>query len=535
MEQRYLQLKSECQGLLRQEHRSFVENLLEDECDDNTSIKVDTNAVLAQLTKLKINKASGPDDLSPRLLKETANTIAGILTQLFQKSLDLAIIPDDWRKANVTPVYKKGDKYDPSNYRPISLTCITSKILEHIVTSQMMGYLERNNKLDSKQHGFRSKRSCETQLLELTTEVSRHLDQREEVDALILDFSKAFDKVTHSKMITKLADIGVNRQVTNWIEDFLRNRTQVVVVDGFHSSPCGVTSGVPQGSVIGPALFRVYINDLPDSIRSKVRLFADDTVIYSTTDKADELQKDLAALEKWEKEWDMKFNPTKCEHIKFSRKRKKTIDNTYVLHGIIIPQVNSTKYLGVKLEKDLRWNTNTNFISAKAASRLGFVSRTIPFTLPHLREKAYKQLVRPVLEYASTVWDPTLTTTQSNALEAIQRKAARLVNNISRTDRTTSTTELLCKMNWEKLSSRRESRSLGLFRAMHFNEIATTITDYISPLSATSGFSRRHEMQYHIPHCHSLHHQNNFFIKTAKAWNQLPVSSNLLVAPPVAG
>ena len=128
-----------------------------------------------------------------------------------------------------------------------------------------------------------------------------------------------------------------------------------------------------------------------------------------------------------------------------------------------------------------------------------------------------------------------MTTTQSNALEAIQRKAARLVNNISRTDRTTSTTELLCKMNWEKLSSRRESRSLGLFRAMHFNEIATTITDYISPLSATSGFSRRHEMQYHIPHCNSLHHQNNFFIKTAKAWNQLPVSSNLLVAPPVAG
>lgn len=500
-------------------------------------VTVGAQGVLAQLKKLNPHKATGPDNLSARLLKETAESITPTLKNIFQLSLDRAETPTDWRHARVCAIYKKGDRYDPSNYRPISITCLCSKFLEHIVTSQMMSYLENNNILHGRQHGFRSQRSCESQLIELTTQISESLDQGEEIDAIVLDFSKAFDKVCHDKLVRKVDAVGVNPQVTRWLTCFLANRTQEVVVDGHRSLPCEVSSGVPQGSVVGPALFLVYINDLPASVQSEVRLFADDTVLHTTTDNARKLQDDLDALEKWEAAWGMQFNPSKCQHIKFSRKRVHTIDNTFSLHNTPIPKKTDIKYLGVKLESSLRWNLNTEYVAGKASGKVGFIRRTIPPSLKHLRDKAYKTLARPVLEYASTVWDSYLTSTQTKQLEDVQRRGARMVNNIPRTDHVTSTTALINNLEWETLSERRAKRRLGIFRAMHFGEVATNVTDFLQPQTSTVGYSRRHHQQYAIPHTGTKYHIKSFFISTAKSWNSLPANSALLVGPPtpVAG
>ena len=598
VEQRYKQLKRECQRQLRREHYRYVENLLTDDenpgcvgkkfwsylkhkradscgigtlregdrlitdstekaevlnrqfnsvftpptidatqsqpISDMPDFTISTEGVHRQLRSLNPYKATGPDDISPRVLKELADVLSHPLTQLFQKSLDTSTVPDDWKKARVTPLYKKGDKYMPSNYRPISLTCVTCKILEHIVTSQLTRHLETKGKLNKRQHGFRKLRSCESQLTELTCDISKKLDEGKEIDAIFLDFSKAFDKVDHSKLISKLKSIGVSNQVSNWVQNLLADRSQVVVVDGYASSPCPVTSGVPQGSVIGPILFLVYINDLPDTVASKTRLFADDTVIYNTSENHQSLQKDLDALQAWEKEWKMEFNPLKCEHIKFSRKRSKGLDNTYILHNIAVPKTDSVKYLGVKLESGLKWNDNTTYITNKASSRLGYVRRVIPPTLPLLRAKAYSSLVRPILEYSSSVWDGSLTKTQQTKIEAVQRRAARTVNNISRTDHTTSTTKLIEDLEWQSLKTRRENRRLGLFRAIHFGEVATDITEYIN-LHPHTNITRRHDQQYLIPHCNSDLHKKSFFVSTAKLWNNLSSASTLLVGPPVAG
>ena len=497
-------------------------------------IEVSIQGVLAQLQRLNPSKASGPDDISPRVLKELAHSLCSPFTSLFQKSLDQATVPDDWKKARVTPLFKKGDKYLPGNYRPISLTCVSCKILEHIVTSQMAKFLEGNRKLNTNQHGFRSRRSCESQLVELVSDISEHMDAGNEVDAIFLDFSKAFDKVDHLKLIQKLAKIGVSPQVNHWIKDLLHGRSQTVVVDGYSSTPCPVTSGVPQGSVVGPILFLVYINDLPTSVLSQTRLFADDTVIYNLSCNREQLQKDLDTLQKWEASWNMEFNPLKCEYVKFSRRKTKGINNQYYLHNIEIPKTDSVKYLGVKLESSMRWNDNTTYLVNKASSRLGYVKRTIPPTLPHLRAKAFTSLVRPIVEYASTVWDGQLTKTQSTKIEAIQRRAARNVFNIPRTDHQTSTTKLLEDLDWQNLDYRRERRRLGLFRAMHFGEVATPITDYIDPHPHQNN-TRRHSQQYLIPHCNTELFKKSFFVSTAKLWNCLPCSSSLLSAPPVAG
>ena len=194
-------------------------------------------------------------------------------------------LPEDWTKARVTPIYKKGDKSTAANYRPISLTCIVCKLMEHIITSHLVKHLNINNILYDLQHGFREKRSCETQLVMLIEDLASNLQAGRQTDLILLDFSKAFDKANHEKLLHKLHQYGVRGNNLNWIRGFLDGRTQTVVVDGDESTSVPVTSGVPQGSVLGPILFLAYINDLPDRVTSKVRLFADDTALYLSLNK----------------------------------------------------------------------------------------------------------------------------------------------------------------------------------------------------------------------------------------------------------
>ncbi|KAL8582913.1 hypothetical protein ACOMHN_057066 [Nucella lapillus] len=263
-------------------------------------LEVTEEGVHKLLKNLKPNKASGPDEISSRILKELSTELAPALTTIFRSSLSTGQVPSDWRDALVSPIFKKGEHYNPANYRPVSLTCIVCKLLEHIVVHSLMKHLETNEILCHQQHGFRKNRSCETQLLELVEELTSNMVDGLQTDMVILDFAKAFDKVNHSLLLHKIHDYGIKGKTNKWIKSFLSNRRQAVVVDGEKAEFSSVKSGVPQGSVLGPCLFLVYINDLPKNLNSKVRIFADDTAIYSTiTADADikQLQNDLQNLE----------------------------------------------------------------------------------------------------------------------------------------------------------------------------------------------------------------------------------------------
>ena len=203
---------------------------------------------LKLLLKLQPHKAAGPDTISPRVLKEVAHAAAPVLTTIFQHSLKSGNVPSDWRTAHVAPIYKKGQKYVAANYRPVSLTCIASKLMEHIVTSAIMDHANANNILYDLQHGFRQQRSCETQLLEFVADITDNLQANQQTDLLVMDFSKAFDKVGHKRLLEKLDFYGIRGKTNQWIKNFLQDRRQAVVVEGEMSEYVDVLSGVPQGT-----------------------------------------------------------------------------------------------------------------------------------------------------------------------------------------------------------------------------------------------------------------------------------------------
>ena len=297
------------------------------------NINITVNGVSKQLSKLNPGKAAGPDNLTFRILKELHSEVAPMLTDIYNSSLCKGKVPDDWRNASVSPVYKKGAKTKAENYRPISLMCICCKVMEHVITSNIMAYLDKYQLLHSNQHGFRKKKlSCETQLIQFVQDISDTLNESGQTDIIVMDFSKAFDKVDHKRLLLKLHHFGINNAVITWIGSFLSNRTQRVVLEGEESDTCPVMSGVPQGSVLGTCLFLLYVNDMPDMIESYIRLFADDTIMYLTvSNQADSqaLQSDLSKLETWESEWLMAFNPDKCEVIRITNKKK---NNPVQLH-----------------------------------------------------------------------------------------------------------------------------------------------------------------------------------------------------------
>ena len=290
------------------------------------------------LNNIKTEKAVGPDNISNIILKNCAKQLSRGISAIFQTSIDSGTLPEDWVNANVAPIYKKGDVHQAENYRPVSLTSVSCKLLEHIICKHLLNHLEKNKILTNLNHGFRSGYSCETQLLITLEDLLKYNDNGEQTDIIILDFSKAFDTVPHDELLLKLSNYGVSGNIHSWLKNFLTTRKMQVVVDGEYSKSVPVLSGVPQGTVLGPLMFLCHINDLPKSVISQVRLFADDCLLYRTIKSEQDhitLQKDLQSLETWADTWGMRFNAKKCYLL--STNCKST--HFYTLCGQILKQV----------------------------------------------------------------------------------------------------------------------------------------------------------------------------------------------------
>ena len=490
-------------------------------------ISVGISGVRKLLGDLKPNKASGPDNIQSQFLRIAAEELAPALTVIFQASLKQGALPADWRHARVAPIYKAGksNRSKAVNYRPVSLTCICCKVMEHLICSNLMSHLDKHSIMTDFQFGFRKKRSCETQLLITVDQLAKSLDDGQQTDCILLDFSKAFDKVSHSRLLLKLEHYGVQGQTLHWIGAFLRNRTQEVVIKGERSDTIPVTSGVPQGTVLGPALFLVYINDLPQWVKSTPRLFADDCLLYreiNSPEDASVLQQDLDSLQIWEKTWLMEFAEDKCKVIRITKKRHRNIIfYDYSIHGYTLQAEREGKYLGVILNERLSFNSHINSIVKKASVTRQFLQRNLRGCSREVKATSYITFVRPLLEYASTVWDPVGHKTNQLKLEAEQKRAARFVVGDYR--HTTSVTGIINQLRWESLSERRaKAKAIMVYRIL--NGLVFAPTDFLLKSSVPSQ-TRGALYKLVILHPRTDLYRNAFVVSASCLWNGLPAGT----------
>lgn len=431
-------------------------------------ITFDYAGVLKAIENLKLSSSSGDDQINSKVLINTKHISAAFLCDIFSQSIKLSEIPRDWKTGNVTPVFKSGDRHLITNYRPISLTSVSSKLMEHVLYSNIINYLENNNLLFNHQHGFRKAYSCETQLTAFLHDIHAGFNTNIQTDAIFLDFSKAFDRVPHQRLKIKLNEFKIHPTIVNWISEFLTNRTQYTTINNSKSPSCPVTSGVPQGSVLGPLLFLIYINDIHEHISSSVRLFADDCVIYRPILSLDDhhtLQTDISQVIQWCNKWQMTLNFDKCKSLSFSRRALQPF--SYHFDASPITVCSSYKYLGIHLTSDLSWTSHISNIVASANRTLGFLRRNLKPATAEIKQLAYSTLVRSKLEFASSVWCPWQSYL-SNKLESIQNRALRFI--FSDYSPFTSISGLREAANLHTLSLRRRVSRLSLLhRIFHYN------------------------------------------------------------------
>ena len=413
-----------CSVFTREENIRATEN--NDSCKKLDSLKIQVEDVLEILGNLKLGKAAGPDGISTTFLSKCKHLIARPLTIIYNKSLTEGIVPQDWKSANVTPLFKKGSRQEPGNYRPISLTSIACKVLESIIKKGILEHINNEVPLNKSQHGFMAKRSCLTNLLEYLEKVTQILDMGGSVDVIYLDFSKAFDKVPHQRLLNKLENFGISGKIKSWIGNWLTGRTQRVVINGYKSEWELVLSGVPQGSVLGPLLFLLFIDDLDDSLDSFLEKFADDTKIFrevNNNQDRNKLQRDLDELMKWTTGSLMKFNIGKCKIMHMGSKNCKF---RYNLNGIDLQEVSEEKDLGIMMNNNLKSGLQCEAAAKKGNQILGLIWRSFSQLDKNMLLRLYKLLVRPHLEYAVQAWSPHLAK-DIIKLEGVQRRATRMI------------------------------------------------------------------------------------------------------------
>ena len=397
-----------------------------DEMESICETEITFDRVRKVLRRLRADKAQGMDELSPRLLLHVQDEICEPLCLLFEESMSEGKVPDDWRRANVAPIFKSGARNRAENYRPVSLTSQVCKILETLIRDTIVNHLETHKLLKSSQHGFRKGRSCMTNLITFMDKVTECLDGGDSVDVVFLDFAKAFDKVPHVRLLRKIKSFGIDGRLLKWIESWLLNRWQRVGVGGSWSGWRKVLSGIPQGSVLGPLLFLIFVDDLDEGLMSEILKFADDTKVFGRVNSYEDrmkLQNDLKRLVEWTEKWQMTFNVSKCKVMHMGGSN---MEWNYVMNGQMLKVVKAEKDLGVQITNDLKVASQCETAYRKANRMLSLMYRTLEYKTPEIMTCLYKSLVRPHVEYCASAWSPHYSKDKQK-LERIQHRFTRMV------------------------------------------------------------------------------------------------------------
>ena len=479
-------------------------------------IVISQNAILKILSELNPKKSSTPEAIPSFVLKKIGTSISKFLYILFNASLQSGVIPHQWKTALIVPVFKKGSRYSVNNYRPISLTSSICRILERILCDIILSYLLEHNLISQQQHGFLPGRSTVTQLIEAINKWATSYISNEVTDVVYTDLSKAFDRVSYSKLISVLESYGICGKLVCWITHFLQGRNQRVNIRQSTSEPRDIFSGVPQGSVIGPLLFLIYVDDITKvcSNQSGIYLFADDAKVYSSSPT--DLQMSLNNIDTFLKSRQLSLAVEKCEKITFS---KEDYVSTFSIGNTQVRDVTSVKDLGITISDNLKWDLHINQVKGRAFQRCHHILKAFHSRNVWTYVKAYKSFVRPIVEYGSVVWSPYLKEDKIS-IESVQRFFTKKIcakSNIP----FSSYEDRLYKLGMDSLESRRIKADLLMtYKIVHglvnipFNDL---FEFYHSPYQ-----TRRHRYCL-APKKVDTNFENNFYrYRTVQIWNKLP-------------
>ena len=506
---------------------------LEEQTPERLSdLSITTESVEEVLASLDANKAAGPDGIEARLLKGCAEEMAPKLQQIFRKSLDEGEVPKQWKEAHIVPIHKGGSKAIMGNFRPVALTSALCKVMERIICTAMLYFLTRNNLISPQQHGFVRGRSCQTNIMMCLEQWTQMLDDGKSVDVAYFDYSKAFDKVSHRLLKEKLKAYGFEGRLLAWIEAWLSDRKQRVVVGNAKSTWLEVVSGTTQGTVLGFLLFLLFINDLPKRCsgqnESLIMLLADDTKTYQEIEVGGEgqeeshkeLQERVDKIAQWARDWRMEINPGKSKIMHLG---KENPNLPYYINGTEITTVTTEKDIGFWIANDLSTSTHIHKARSKALGEIARIRRNFSFIDKQAFCVLYNQRIRPHLDYGMTACPPD-SAAEAKLLEQVQSKATALVQGL----RSLNAEERRKKLGLMSLAERRERGDLievfkilkGLTRIdpAEFWEVreARNGTRLVKEL-AVGGKKQR---------------QNFFTYRVIQRWNLLPVE--LKTAPSLA-
>ena len=506
---------------------SFADYLPAPAKDSMFCIPTTCTEVLQIISKFKNKKSPGPDYIGPQLLKEVANSVAHPLVHLFNLSLTSGKVPNSLKIAKVIPVYKKGSKHTVGNYRPISLLSVFDKILEKIMHARLYNYLNSNNLLYSYQFGFRRNHSTGLALIDVVDQIYQSLDNHEKVIGIYLDLQKAFDTVDHTILLAKLYHYGIRGNVYEWFKDYLSDRKQYVCISGINSELGNISCGVPQGSVLGPLLFLVYVNDIGYSVPNTtctVKLFADDTNLFISRESVDDLQVDagkvILQLSNWfsvnklslslDKTCYTIFGVTESDKCKFNLK----------IGDVVLQQVEYSKYLGVLIDAKLTWQQHIDYVFSKVIKFTSIFYRISHRLNIDILKMIYFAFVHPHLAYGIEIYGNTYQTHLSRLI-ILNNKLLRILQNAAYE---TPVANLYAKFNTLALPDLHTFQVLKIVHKFiyHHEKLPYVFSTYFTKNSMWHSYNTRNKESLHLEFSRTSLGQRSVKYKGSSLWNTLP-------------
>ena len=489
-----------------------------------TTVLVTAEQVERLLGAVDVGKATGPDDVSPRVLKHCAKELSPPLTTIFKSCLREKKWPSAWKEARVVPIHKKNSRSEPSNYRPISLLSVMGKVLEHIVTDAICKHMYENHLLSDKQFGFRPGRSTADLLLLLSKDWQDALEEGLDTLVVALDIAGAFDRVWHAGLLEKLRAKGVQGDLLMLLEDYLQDRTLQVVVNGQSSRPSPVRASVPQGSVLGPVLWNVYIDDLLRQLSSVVA-YADDCTLSRSYCRLDsrrainELNKQLRVVEQWGELWQVNFAPEKTQAMVISRSpgALHAVSGLLRFGGNSLPLQDCIKILGVSVDRSLRFDHHIAAVARQTSLRVSALRRMADTLNPQGILTLYKAQIRPCMEYGALSWMSSAAT-HMQRLDAVQRRALRLVATDEDQQQPATVTSLEHRRDVSALVVCHKTQVQGISHLDPLKLLPHTVQ------RCTRGVANNDEC-VKVPRSRTSQHQRTYVSRTSRLWNLFTVAT----------